>query len=656
MLLCRPLALRSGLLVTEQPESPPAQPPSTGLATVALLKTNFDAGRDHIDMFQPFVLDAAKHHEEDGFSVIQLQSTLQRRRTLHIPEPTLRTLLTRAARQRFLRREAGRYFRTEKLHQAADPLTPLDSIQERQTHLASALRAHATSKGIDLPSDESALQIFLDFISRYHVQLALSEESDIEPVSDDDNEDPLDSNHLLVAGFLKNTLLKDKELTDIVQEILEGYVLQNALLLKDISLAPRRFKDLDVHLDTGVLLGALAFRGPEIGQTTRQTLSLLRETGARLSVFEDTIREMKGILSIYETRLGTLEGQLSLRPTDVTRYLLTNHFTPSDVREAAALTEHNLQRLGINIRSRPARLPAYTLHEEGLARRLADREGGERDPRVEHDVDCVAAILTLRVGRQSDSFDTAHAVFMTTSGLTAKTVTQWYEDEGGAGVPPIVHYLTLSNLAWIKRPASASDLKLNELIALCVAALRPSSRTWSRFLDYLQNLRDENTLTSDELAAIVASELTDRALSEDIVVDDPDAETLSEVVHRVKESYKEETNAQLLKAKGEASQAAARARQQQLAVASRARWIAQIAVRGAATVITLALILGALFSILSMLRGRLGILGAVLASVFILGSLPSMLWGFNVSGWRQAQEEKLARRIQSWLLSLANTS
>ena len=71
--------------------------------------------------------------------------------------------------------------------------------------------------------------------------------------------------------------------------MLEGFILQNALLLKDISAAARRFRNLEVFLDTGVLLGALGFRGEATETATREALSLLRETGATLAVFEITI-------------------------------------------------------------------------------------------------------------------------------------------------------------------------------------------------------------------------------------------------------------------------------------------------------------------------------------------------------------------------------
>ena len=67
-----------------------------GLATVALLKVNYDAGRDHIDMFLPFALDAVKSLDEDAFEVGQARVAIRNRFRLTIPDHTLSTVLSRA--------------------------------------------------------------------------------------------------------------------------------------------------------------------------------------------------------------------------------------------------------------------------------------------------------------------------------------------------------------------------------------------------------------------------------------------------------------------------------------------------------------------------------------------------------------------------------
>ena len=49
-----------------------------GLATIAFLKARFDAGMDHLDMFQPFVEDAVRHSEKDDIELAAIQGAVRR--------------------------------------------------------------------------------------------------------------------------------------------------------------------------------------------------------------------------------------------------------------------------------------------------------------------------------------------------------------------------------------------------------------------------------------------------------------------------------------------------------------------------------------------------------------------------------------------------
>lgn len=171
---------------------------------------------------------------------------------------------------------------------------------------------------------------------------------------------------------------------------------------------------------------------------------------------------------------------------------------------------------------------------------MKGRDNDAEAPRVINDVDCIGAILTLRAGRHPRSMDSARAVLATTAAKMVNNATKWFRDQGEPGIPPVVHLAALTSIAWLKKPAAAADLKVQELIALCGAALKPSTSTWDRFFFYLRNAKADGSLTTDEEVAILASELTDGQLSHlSDVSDDPDAATIAEVVARVRNTYGE---------------------------------------------------------------------------------------------------------------------
>ena len=545
------------------PDDNPVRSATRGLATVALLKVNFDAGRDHLSMFEPFVIDTLTHMSIDSFSVDELRTRIKDRHQLELPVNALSTLLGRAVRSGYVRREGGRHFRTDKQSTLSDLATQRAKVERRQRGLADALRERALLTGVEVATTEDALAMILNFLDRFHVSLALDEVAEPHPNAalELGEETEADRQSALTADFLESTVLAEGELAKVVQEMLEGFVLQNCLLLKDISAANRRFANLRAFFDSGLLFGALGYRGAATETATRELLSLLQDTGATLNIFETTVQEMLRILRVYEERIGTASGRQSLHPYDLTRFFLTNRYTPSDIRTAITFLRSNLSALGFTIRAMPAHKVATTFDEADLCARLASRPGGEGDQRVVHDTDCVAGVLTLRRGHFSDSLDHAGSVFVTTSGLTVRSVTEWYEAQGGRGVPPIIHSLLLSNLAWLKRPASASKLKLHELVALCSSALRPSRKAWVAFQSHLRRLQESGELSSDEMTAIVANALTDNILAEAAIDDETEADTLTEVVERVKAGFKEAAEDELAQARASAESELALARE-----------------------------------------------------------------------------------------------
>ena len=128
-----------------------------GLATVALLKANFDQGNDHLEMFLPFVVDSVANLPHDDFSVLDLQECLRATHGLSVPEGILRVLLNRVRRRGGFRREDRRYLRLTKVYEAGPLKHRLDSVTRDQTELGSAFRSYAASRNLDLKTDAGAL-------------------------------------------------------------------------------------------------------------------------------------------------------------------------------------------------------------------------------------------------------------------------------------------------------------------------------------------------------------------------------------------------------------------------------------------------------------------------------------------------------------------
>jgi hypothetical protein len=507
-----------------------------GLATVALLKARFDEGVDQIDLFMPLVADSIDNLQSNDFIVADVQKLLHERHGIAIPQHTLATLLKRMIRKGFLRREFSRYKRIGRPKQRQDLLSKKTAIEEQQKTLAREFRTHTSVHGIAIDSDEAALSMILTFLEDNQVAMLLGAE---QRHSQGNRLSSRDSR--AVAEFAQAILSSRPDLARILQNILEGLVVYNTAFLRDITSTSHQLIGLRVYFDTSIAFELLGYEGEAQAVLARETLNLLKNVGVQGLVFNKTIQEMQSILRTHENKLGTTQGVRALRPTPMSRFMVTNHYTPSDVRQMSALIPTELSRLGIQVAPIPKHIPKYTLDEKKLSEILADKQTHDiEEPRVVHDVDCVAAILTLRKGIGATSLAGVKAVFASKSKLVITNVQRWYGEQGETGIGPIVDIRALSNLAWVRKPALAENLKAHELVALCHAALQPSRKTWERFLQHLNSLERNHTLTSDEAVAVVVSEFTDVLLSDVVDEDDIDAATLDEVVDRVRAHYEAE--------------------------------------------------------------------------------------------------------------------
>ena len=461
-----------------------------------------------------------------------------------IPHHAIETLLRRCILRRYLTRQYGRYSRTDTFPTLPNLTAEKQRIAESQAKLASAFVRFAKERNIDI-AEKWALELISAFLNEQQIAVLLQETPSL-----DDSSHMNHHEQTLVAEFLTAIVQYSPELSAVLRGMLEGLVLYHAAFIPDLELTSRKFKNLTVYFDSNVVRQALGYEGEAKQTVLRETVKLLKQAGIRCLVFDKTVREIERLLEFYEHRLATTQGRIQLRQSDMTRYFLTEQYGPGDIRELLALLEINIQAEGFRIVSTPRRQARYVSAEAALQKRLVNPiTKDENTQRIAHDVDCVAGILTLRKGHASSSVENCRYIFASSSPGVIREIRQWYaDDERGSGIPPIISIQMLSNLAWLKSPKALSDLKQRELMALCTSAMRPSEVTWQRFLRHLTKQQKEQAITSDEMAAILVDSLSEDLLmraENDAPDGDVDAETIDDVIYRVRKAYMERYEAEL---------------------------------------------------------------------------------------------------------------
>lgn len=512
-----------------------------GLATIAFLKARFDAGMDHLGMFQPFVEEAIRVAEVDEIELPMVQRLVRETTGLYIPTDIVKTLLRRAARKRLLTRRGGRYFRSKVPSENAELLERIEDLEHVHQGLATHLRKFASERGVGLGTNDDALAALTGFLDANHIGIVLGQ------APESRRRDSRPQLERTVAAFVASVVEEGGSSYAALEGVVQGLIVQNALLLRDIPATRRHLDGLTVFFDTGVLLRALGYAGLAEQQVTGESLNLIRAAGARLCTFERTVDEVETILRVYQHRLGSQEGIRSLHANPLTYNFLSSKATPSDIRQLIALLRESLSKLGIRIRDFPMHIPEYTENEQALAETLRNprRSDDSDEARVWHDVNAIAAIMTLRAGARPKQVWNAKYVFVSGSSRTVSNATRWYRETYPSGVEPIVHFRSVTNTAWLVRSADASRVPMHELAAVCQAVLRPSAEVWTRFVAGLGELVSNGDVSDDESIAVLASEFTHVRLADFDPETDMEASTIREIVERARAEQETHLRAEL---------------------------------------------------------------------------------------------------------------
>ena len=492
-------------------------------------------------MFQPFVEDAIHSVDSDEIELSAVQRLVKEATGLAIPTDIVKSLLSRAAKKGLLTRGGGRYFRSEACGKDTELRGRIKELERAHQGLATELRDFAAKRGKHLGTDDDALAALTKFLDVNHMGIVLGQTPETGPWETGSQLDRM------VAAFVTKVVDDQSQSYAVLEGIVQGLIVQNALLLRDIPTTKRHLDRLTVYFDTGILLRALGYAGLVEQQVAVESLDLIRAAGARLYTFGGTVNEVESILRVYEHRLGSQAGVRSLYATPLTYHFLNSQVTPADIRQEIALLKNSLAKLGIHIRDYPRHISKYTEDEQALADALKDtsRTRESDEARVWHDVDAIAAVLTLRAGARPNRVRNARYVFASGSTRTVANATSWYRKTYPSGVEPIVHFRSVTNSAWMVRPAGVSSVPMHELVAVCQAVLRPSADVWSRFVSGLGDLVSSGDVSDDESIAVLASEFTQVRLA-DIEPDaDLEATTIREIVERVRVEQETELRSEL---------------------------------------------------------------------------------------------------------------
>lgn len=515
---------------------------NSSIASLAILKVNWDKGHDYVDNFVPFALEAIGHSDTTPITVGNVQQYIKAHFGLQIPQGAINTLLKRVSVKGFIKKEARVFVRTDKEIETDISSILADALRQQRA-LFTNLAAFANRDGKNNWSEDDAGNALLGYLETEFIPILAAQLNGTPIPTPESNPS---SAQLVIGKFIVEVSEKDPQTFSFLDTIAKGHMLATALFLPDIALASQKFKDLTVFLDTKILLRALGFEGKGLQDYSKEFLTLLYESNISLCCFDTTVDEVRRIL--------TKAQHLLRNPREVNRsFLVYEHFvasnvSPSDVELIINDVPRGLQRLRIFEKERPKHTEELGIDENRLRELLRAEMPEQADEALFHDIDCLTAIHRLRKGKVSMHIETCKYLFVTPNNVIAKAGTIFFNEHyKQEGVPLCINDHTMATLAWVKHPNLDNGLQRDRLIATAYAAMQPPPKLWKQYLDEVERLRVKGDLSEDNYHLLRFSTVAKAALMESTSgeVSAFTEGTIEEILDRAKAEARFETETKL---------------------------------------------------------------------------------------------------------------
>jgi hypothetical protein len=518
---------------------------SPNLIALAILQANWDASRDFLANFEPFVVaELQAWPSGEAIDEARLTERLCESSGIALPVNVVKTLLRRARRTGLLAkaRHGGADF---TVPERLDQLDDLTIARERARNemddlLARVIRFASEHHQMEwAPEDaDKALASFLDDFGLEFLRRSRRGQRAAEL-------NGAAKGHALVQAFARWAFDHDQRGIALLEHAVQGSMLATVVHYRQPDDAKRRLSDVVVYLDTPILLRLLGVSIPQLTEAAVEMRELLRESNVPCRVFRHTVDEIRSVLASTAGNLRASRSKaladtarLSRTSREVLDYFLSTGKSAGDVEAIAADLERRLLRLGVNQEDTPDHTERLTLGEDAIGEVLQARVGYRNEGAKRRDIDSFTAIFRLRNGRQFHELGECKAVFVTPNTAYAFATREYMRDqEPAGGVPQVLTDLELTTQVWVRTPSARPDLPLKLLIADSFAALNPAPRVWDKYLKTIERLQEQGEITEEQVTALVFSttarnEMMDLTLGDiDAIEDESVVETLERLEH-----------------------------------------------------------------------------------------------------------------------------
>jgi len=466
-----------------------------GIPLFAAIKTFYENGSDILSAMSSLVLVTIVDTE----GIEKIQTRFSDKYNMSIPNPVLQTVLKRLKRSSLI--DYGPHFskviRTANgCKESEKLLTSVSDLNREFISLISKLEKFFELKKYPKLRDPNAqLLKFIDDNLGFASRVLTS------------GSRPSAENMSRIAEYILHVEKSDPETYVLLQNIFFGRLYLSMIRTRTEYSSNINMEPIDLFLDTSILMSLLGLHGKIDRESSNELIKVFHDaSNIRVCIFTDTLDEARRLLTSaqnesisYNKNMGVGSIHHELKRQGYDRHRITLLIESLDEK---------VHKMGVSILDLPFEdhTSGYDDMKSNLRTWSELIEAPKMQKTLEHDVNVLYGIGILRNGTRSKLLEKSRAVFITPDRAVHQLTGEISKTNGY--FPLSLQPLDIASMLWM-RDIGNKTMATNVLRQSMMAYVREkavSNKLWETFVTALKDAQNNDILSRDDVALILASD------------------------------------------------------------------------------------------------------------------------------------------------------
>lgn len=303
-----------------------------------------------------------------------------------------------------------------------------------------------------------------------------------------------------------------KDIYDSVLRMTAGYFISKSIYIdssKDYFKKNPPLKDLNVYIDTTLLLYILDCKTEYQHQSAMSMVNILKSNGANLYYYQHNLDEVVDIITKYKNNRNEINPYRTLERFDKDKF--------SDMQIVIFLEtiEERLKEKSIYLKATHAyKEYSSVIDESGLSKYLSKYISGykEKTQLLDNDVKSISSVCMERNSVRTKMYENTTSICVTSNSKLVKYANVFLEFNNDSSISPIITDRKLTTDLWIRYGNNKSDLFETYLLENALVAIEPTPELLSRFFENVEKFVEMGNISPETAAIVRAKCITDKNL------------------------------------------------------------------------------------------------------------------------------------------------